>query len=323
MSTSVPPPGWSQQRQQPALTPPGGVPAERGSRARSRSKLVVTGALMAVLVAAAFLLLGNGGPGFDPIARAAALSARSPGYRMHMSLAISSPVLGTAMTANADAVVDLRDRASSMSMVMTLPDLPQVTEALGGNTLSMDMRVEGTIVYFRFPPALAAKLPYDKPWLKLDLGRLLSAEGLSAVASMINNPVSTDPASQLSYLRAASGDVLDEGAQAVDGVLTTHYHASIDFSRVADAVPAAERAATSQAMSRLEALLHTDQVPVDVWIDHQHHVRRMTMTLSFAPTGSPAVQESITADMSDYGPQPRPSAPPADEVQDITATPGL
>ncbi len=278
---------------------------------------------MAVLVAAAFLLLGSSGAGLDPIARAAALSAQAPGYRMHMTLQISTPVLATPMTANADAVVDLRDRASSMSMVMTLPDLPQVTAAVGGDTLSLDMRVEGAVVYFRFPPALAAKLPYDKPWLKLDLGRLLSAEGLSGLASMIKNPVSSDPTSQLSYLRAVSGDVVDEGAEAIGGVLTTHYRANIDLSRVAAVVPPAERAATSQAMSTLEVALQTDQVPVDVWIDHQHHVRRMAMTLSFTPPGAPTIQESMTADMTDYGPQPRPVAPPADQVQDITGTAGL
>jgi hypothetical protein len=291
-------------------------PVGRRPAARSRFKLAAGGSLAAVLGAAAFLLLGSAGPGFDPIAQAAALSARSPGYKMRMTLRVSTPMF--AINGEAHGVVDLRDRAASMSMAMNLPNLPQITEALGGDTLSMDMVVERTDVYFRFPPALAAKLPYDKPWLKLDLGRLLDSAGFSGVTSLMNNPVSSNPSGQLAWLRATSGDVVDEGPEAVDGVVTTHYRANVDFGRVANAVPPAERAAMSASMSKLEAITHGDQEPVEVWIDHSHHVRRMTMTFSFSPTGGPAVQESITEDMSDYGPQPRPTLPPADQVQDVT-----
>jgi hypothetical protein len=273
---------------------------------------------VAVLAVVALLLLGSAGPGFDPIAQAAALSAQAPGYRTHMTIRISAPGLGFAVTGQADGVVDLRDRAASMSMVMSLPDVPQVTQELGGNTLSMDMVMERTHLYLKFPPALAARLPYDKPWLKLDLGRLLDSQGLASVTSMMDNPLSSDPTSQLSYLRSTSGDVVDQGPEAVDGIVTTHYRASVDFSQVANAVPPAERAETSAAMSKMESLLHSDQVPVDVWIDHHHLVRRMTMEFNFAPTGAPAFQESITADMTDYGPQPRPAAPPAGQVQDVT-----
>jgi hypothetical protein len=289
--------------------------------AASRFKLAAGGGLVAVLAAVAFLLFGAAGPGFDPIAQAAALSARAPGYKMRMTLALSSPLFD--MTGEAHGVVDLRDRAASMSMVMNLPNLPQITQVLGGTTLTMNMVMERTEVYVRFPPALAAKLPYDKPWLKFDLGRLLDSEGLSSVTSMMNNPISSDATSQLSYLRATSGDVANLGPEDVDGIVATHYRADVDFNQVANAVPPAKRAEMAAAVSKIEALLHSDHAPVDVWIDAHHLVRRMRMTFNFAPTGQPAFQESITEHMTDYGPQPRPAAPPADQVQDVTETGGL
>lgn len=276
-----------------------------------------------VLAIVAFLLLGSAGAGFDPIAQAATISARAPGYRIHMTMEISSPALGSAMSMTTDGVVDLRDHASSMSMVMTLPPIPQVTQALGGDTLSIDVLVEHTVVYFKLPGALAAKLPYDKPWLKLDLGSLFNSAGLSGLSSLINNPMSSNPASELSYLRATSGDVTDLGPEVVDGVATTHYRAEVDFSRLPSLVPPAERAAVSQTVTRLEALTHTSQVPVDVWIDHGHLVRRMEMVYSFTPTGGQMVRESMTANLTDYGPQLRPAAPPADQVQDVTGATGF
>lgn len=276
--------------------------------------------MLAALAAVLFVLLGSAGSALDPIAQAATLSAQAPGYRMHMTMRVSTPVI--AMTGEAQGVVDLRDHASSMSMVMHLPDLPQVTQALGGSALTLDMVMERAIVYFKFPPGLASRLPYSKPWLKLDLGRVLSSAGLSGVTSLMNNPMTSDPTSQLAYLRATSGDVVNEGQQVVDGVMTTHYRADIDYGRVANAVPPAEQPATRAAMSKLESLLHTNQEPVDVWIDHSHHVRRMAVTISYTLNGM-AMGESFTADMSDYGPQPAPAAPPASEVQDLTGMVGL
>lgn len=328
MSTSVPPPGWtgSSQTGTRAADAPPVAPSPAGVRLGGsvrggpgpRFKLLGGGAVVAALAGLAFVLLGSSGTQFDPIAQAASISALAPGYRMHMTIDISAASLGGSITGEGDGVVDLRDRAASMSVVMNLPDLPQVTQALGGTTMAMQMRMLRTTLYFKFPAALTSKLPYDRPWLKIDLGRLLRSEGMSSLTSLVNNPVSSDPASQLRYLRATSGDVVDEGPAMVDGVLTTHYRAAIDFNRVADMVPASERAATREAMAKLITLMHASQLPVDVWVDHSKYVRREEMTLNIAIPSRPVLQELVTADFSDYGPQPEPTAPPADQVQDVT-----
>lgn len=43
------------------------------------------------------------------------------------------------------------------------------------------------------------------------------------------------------------------------------------------------------------------------------------MTVDLALPNGGSMQETVTADFSDYGAQPRPAPPPSDEVQDIGA----
>ena len=57
--------------------------------------------------------------------------------------------------------------------------------------------------------------------------------------------------------------------------------------------------------------------PVDVWIDGRHLVRRAAMTLTLTLPGGQSMQESMTMDFTHYGPQPRPTPPPSDQVQDL------
>jgi hypothetical protein len=43
------------------------------------------------------------------------------------------------------------------------------------------------------------------------------------------------------------------------------------------------------------------------------------MSLSLHAGGGVALQETVTADIGDYGPQPRPTPPSADQVQDLSS----
>ena len=55
------------------------------------------------------------------------------------------------------------------------------------------------------------------------------------------------------------------------------------------------------------------------------HLRghRRRAVFSYTPNGAPAGSQStgvgLTMDYSDYGPQPRPAVPPADQVEDVGA----
>lgn len=332
VSASVPPPGY--------VAPPNGATADdrvptghdahapgqplrtpHGARRVARRSGLLAGMLTAAAaVGLAFVLLGSSSNQLtDPIAQAATFSSRAPGYRMRMTIDMSSPALPAPITASGSGVVDLRDRAASMTLAMNFAAIPQAAQVLGSTTLPMRMIMAGDVFYIGFPRAVSAVLPSlgGKPWIKLDLAKLAGLPGLSSLES---NPAASDPRRVLDFLRATSNSVQVEGQQQVDGLATTHYRAELSFQREAAMLPPADRAAMQQLLSKVEQATGTDGLPIDVWIDSQHLVRRIVMTLDLhLPTG-PSMQEIVTMDLGDYGPQPQPTPPPSDQVQDL---PGL
>jgi hypothetical protein len=276
---------------------------------------------VAAVAALAFLLLGSGGTQLgSPIAQAATLSSSTPGFRMHMSLQISSSALSSPITATATGVVDVRDHAGALSMVMDVGDEPQVVQQLGSSSLRFDMVTEGTTAYAKLPSALTNALGTSgRPWLKVDAAKLSGLPGLSSLAS---GPTTSDPSQTLQMLKSVSGSVVNLGPQRVDGFQTTHYRAGVSLARLVDNLPSADRSAAQQAFSSLQQALPNGELPMDVWIDGEHLVRRITTSLDLSlPTGA-NMQETATVDFSDYGPQSPPATPPADEVFDASSLAG-
>lgn len=208
-----------------------------------------------------------------------------------------------------------------MSLTMDLGTDPQVVQALGGSTLRMDMLTEGSAIYVKLPAALTASLPTSgKQWIEVDLAKLSSVPGLSSLAG---NPTASDPRQILQLLRSVSDSVVDEGPQRIGRVATTHYHAQLSFSHLADALPAAERGAATKALSALQQALPTDGLPLDVWIDSDHLVRRVVMGLDVSAPSGPSLDETVTVDLDHYGPQRRPVAPASGDVLELNSLAGL
>jgi hypothetical protein len=313
VGTSVPPPGFTGPPQgAPESLPAAAAPG--GSNGRSKLIAVTAGAGLLVVVALlAFLLLGSGGTGLgSPIAQAATLSSSTPGYRMRLSMEITSSSLGTPISATGSGVVDLRDHASAFWIAMNLGDEAQVSQVLGGSTLRVDMVLDGATVYLKLPSALTTSLGASgHPWIKADLSKLSGVPGLSSLAA---GPNTSDPGQALQELRSVSGSVANLGPQRVDGFDTTHYQADLSLDRLADTVPSAERSAMQHVLSTLAEAMPNGEIPLDVWIDARHLVRRITTTLDLSVPTGPNLQETETVDLGDYGPQPRPATPPSNEV---------
>ncbi len=72
----------------------------------------------------------------------------------------------------------------------------------------------------------------------------------------------------------------------------------------------------------LEKLTNLHQIPVGVWIDSQNLVRRMRMAFKESLSTGQSVSTAITVDIVQYGPQPPPVLPPADQVTDASALAG-
>jgi hypothetical protein len=294
----------------------------RRPRALSHPQFIAAAVAVAVVAGLAFLLFGSGAnPVSSPIAQAATLSSSSPGYRMHMTIQVTSSALSSPITATGGGVVDLRDQASSMSLTMNLGNDPRVVQALGGSTLRMDMVTDGSAIYVKLPAVLTASLPTSgKHWIEVDLAKLSSVPGLSSLAG---NPTASDPRQILQSLRSVSDSVVDEGPQRIGRVATTHYHAQLGFGHLADALPAAERGAATKALSALQQALPTDGLPIDVWIDAHHLVRRVVMALDVNAASGPSLDETVTVDLDHYGPQHRPAAPAPGDVLQLNSLAGL
>jgi hypothetical protein len=282
--------------------------------------------------AVAFLTLGSSGARIGgPVAQAATLSSNTPGYRMRMSLQMSSSALASPITASGTGVVDLRDHASSMSVAMNLGNNPQafsqlaggapVTQALGGSTVQMAMVTTKDAVYLQLPSGLIASLPTSgRRWVKVEIGKFSGLPGLASFGG--GNPTTSDPTNMLHFLRSSSGVVIVVGHQRVDGAQTTHYRTELSVSHLADGLPAGERDAVQQGLARVEQALTGGQLPVDVWVDAHGHVRRVVMSLDITIPNGASLQELVRMDLTDYGPQTVPTPPPPDQVIDLSSLAG-
>jgi hypothetical protein len=277
-------------------------------------------ALASAICAMAVSGCGGGGSvasAIDPVAQAATTSTHTAGYRMNMSLQLSSSALPTPITGNGQGAFSVPDHAGSVTLNMNLGNSPQIIQALGSSTIQVQEVIKGSTVFMKLPTALTSKVPQfgGKPWVEVDISKL---SGLGGLSSLTSNPATGDPSQMLNYLRAASGKVTTVGSEQVNGVQTTHYRGAISLDRVANTLPAASRASAQQSIQSLEKLTNLRQLPYDVWVDGQHLVRRLSLAFNETLSGQ-SVGLSLKIDIPQYGPQPLPASPPADQVTNLNA----
>ncbi len=251
--------------------------------------------------------------------RAAFVSGNTSGYQMHFTLQLHSSALPQPINATGTGAFSVPDRSGTVALDMDLGSSPQITQVLGSSTLHLEEILDHTTVYLKFPQALASKIPTlgNKPWIKIDLAKAASAGGLPGIGSLVNNPASSDPGQFLQYLRAA-GTVTQAGTESINGVQTTKYKATISLDKVANSLPPASRAAAQQGIAAIEKATNLHTIPTTVWIDDQNLVRRMQFTLNESVSGQ-NVASTVTVDFVKYGPQPKPTLPPADQVTDASS----
>lgn len=318
MSPSVPPPGY--QPPQTYAPPASDVSAsDAKTRVGIRSKLTAAAVVLLAAVAVVYVAFGSASSQVtDPIAQAATLSSNAPGYQIDMRVAMRVPTLSEPIVAYGSGVIDPPDQSMSMSFSVDYSQVPQAAQMLGSTTMRMDLILDHRVMYLRLPELLANQNPSSdgKQWLKLDLGKMT---GLPGMSSFGKSPMLSDPSHMLQYLRAASDSVTDLGQARVDGVETTRYRAMLNLDRLAADVPASARGTVQRALSQLEQSMGQHDFPVEVWIDGNDLVRRMVMSIALPVGDGQVMQETATADLSDYGPQPQPMPPPADQVQDLSS----
>lgn len=272
-----------------------------------------------VVAACAFALSGCGAANvIDPVAFAATVSNQVSGLKMNVELRLSTPALPSPIDGTGSGTFDEANRSGTFNLAMDFGSIPQLAQLLGGSTLQTQEILQGLTVYLKLPATLAHTAGlHGKPWVKIDLARAAHGLGIPGLSTLANNPVSSDPSQFLRYLRATGGHVTQVGTQTIDGRRSTGYRAQIQLDRVANTLPSADRGQARQAIGGIEQMTHLHLLPVTVWIDGQHLVRRIELSFNESVSGQP-LTTSIRIDIPEYGPQQPPQPPPASEVTDLT-----
>src|SRR5579863_1849961 len=259
--------GLAWEGSQPLAEPAPELPASRGLPVRAWG---VAFALLAAVVTGGVLLLNSeSASSSSPVSLAAYSSTQQLGYRFKIT--ISASTSGFNFSINGSGALNVRP---SVSGSMNLSVLGQ----------TYDEVFSGSYVYVQ---AAASS------WYRVPLPA-------SAQASTEQNPTA-----ELDYLRAA-GNVTDVGPAALDGLVTTHYHALVDLGQLASVEG---DAVSPQQIAELEKALGGSALPIDVWIDGSHLVRRLSILLPIKQNGV-SVNASLTLDFLSYGAQPVVAAPP-------------
>jgi hypothetical protein len=122
----------------------------------------------------------------------------------------------------------------------------------------------------------------------------------------------------LRLLRNVGGAPADPPEQVIDGFNSTHYHAELSLGSLADLLPQRQHSQMQHALAFFATLAKINAFSVDVWVDPEHLIRRVVMTLHTSLPGGQTMSGTTTYDFNDYGPQVRPAIPPADQVQSLT-----
>ncbi len=180
----------------------------------------------------------------------------------------------------------------------------------------LDLRLDGTVAYMRLP-FLASELPSGKSWVRIDLAEAARLQGAD-FGEFQSLAKGGDPRETLEYLRSVSGKVTHVGTEEIRGVPTSHYFAVLDWQK---AVAAAARQANEPGLlDQLQGLGGSIQnIPVDVWVDGDNLVRRMTMDFSVSSPDQQQAKASMSMELFDYGEPVTIEAPPAGDVVDSSA----
>jgi hypothetical protein len=254
-----------------------------------------------VLALAASGCGGSSNSSTDIVARAAADTAKLPGYRVTGRITISSPPSGLTSMLLA-GTFDRTDRRGRLTTVAQV----------GGRRVQIAELVSQLAVYMG-----ASVLPGGdhltggKPWLKLDLSHAIGPAGVSSL------PTASDPTQFVDYLRAVSSATGHRGIESVSGIPTAHYRATIDLDRYPALVSSAERPAVQRSITMLESALGSHRLPADVWIDSHGLIRQFSLAFGecFSRT---RIRYQLSLDLYDFGPQSTPSIPANHSVYDLT-----
>ena len=195
-----------------------------------------------------------------------------------------------------------------------------------GNEGSVPVRIVNGTIYIDFsalvrglhhspselPPALR-----NVKWINYDVVKLVPG------TSNRRSPASYTQ--YLEYLRGASKDGVDTvGTELIDGVVTTHLKAEIDVPTAIEKIKRQLATAApdyrSELVASMKSLLRSKSLPIEVWIDADGVVHKITIQMSLPMPDGEMVSLSMSAHLFDFGVAVDDIvAPPASQVGSMKA----
>lgn len=241
---------------------------------------------------------GDARNALDPVAQAAeTTSAQKGGIAMSMTGGVSAG--GQDVPLNGSGVVDRTGKKGTFSF----------TTQAEGKSMKFDEIIVDKVIYMHSD--LFSQLPGGKKWVKVDLRAQAAKMGIDLDA--LGGGTTQDPAAALDYLKGA-GTSRKVGTATVNGTKTTQYHVDVDLRKVAS------KSGDPDAKKSVEKLIQTTgtpTLPVDVWVDDQHLVRREKIAYSATTQGQKATFD-FTIDITKYGVDVQADAPPSGDVMDLS-----
>jgi hypothetical protein len=110
------------------------------------------------------------------------------------------------------------------------------------------------------------------------------------------------------------------GTEALRGVSTTRYRATVSLADYDKLVPADRREELRSMFGEMIEETGLGEMPVDVWLDDFGLVRRLDMSFAATQSGTTdSVEASMTFELLDYGKEVDVAPPPAAEVVEASA----
>lgn len=293
-----------------------------------RRTLTILAALVALL---AFAASGCGGsavavPELTSLTQVAQKSSATDTARFELSIEASLPGMGDELSLSAEGGFDTPARRAQMSV--DLSSIAELMKGLGaslGGTVTgdlgepedwkLDAIQDGDTAYIRFP-LIAKELPPGKSWIKGDASELSSAD--AGQLSQFGSLAGTDPRDVFGILKAVSGSIEPVGSEEIRGVATSHYRATIDPAKVGQLIPA-EQQQSLGGLDQAAKQAGLTELPLDIWIDADQRVRKLSLDLDVKQPGSDAsLKAALVVEFYDYGVPLDLELPPAGETVDAS-----
>jgi hypothetical protein len=268
---------------------------------------------------------------FEQLAQSASTSADATSGRFSFDMSMTFPGTTESFALTGEGAFDTASRRSSFAV-----DMSSLAELLGGLVAGfggasgdlpdfddpagwkIEVVQDGGVGYVRLP-AIDDRLPEGKTWVRGMAGDV-NAGGFDF--KELESFTQSDPREVLEALNGLTGEIETLGTEDLRGVETTHYRAVLDPVELAKRA-AAGRADATSLVDELSTQGGIGDVPLDVWIDANGLVRKLS--LDFSATDSTSAQSSHVAlafELWDYGESVEIDVPPASQVVDASALRG-